>query len=329
MRFKRRSKRRGRLLVGVRPLPTMITLCNLLCGFGCIVLAMRADNPPSQFHGFSTADCLYVGSLLIFLAMIFDVFDGQVARWTKSTSKFGMEMDSLADVVSFGVAPAVLVKASIDTMGTFPIPDRYVWMLLAVYVCCAALRLARYNVESETGHRDFFFGLPSPAAAGCAASLVLLITQDVQHHLPHWHPSAIGTSMTWVEGWREQCYEIVLTGMPFVLLCLGILMVSRVHYIHMGDRLLAGRRSLMHLLLLVLLLVLVAMMHEVMLAVLFNGYVIFGVVNELRYQLFPSTRPEGWVASTEELLHHGPSEDSPEEPKKPDDTAAAPSGGAS
>jgi CDP-diacylglycerol--serine O-phosphatidyltransferase len=304
----------------------MITLCNLLCGFGCIILAMRAANPPAQFHGFATADCLYVASLLIFVAMVFDVFDGQVARWTKSTSRFGMEMDSLADIVSFGVAPAVLVKASIDHIAVFPIPDRYVWLLLAVYVCCAALRLARYNVEAETGHRDFFFGLPSPAAAGCVASLVLLITQDVQHHLPRWHPGPIRMPMTWLEGWREQSYELVLIGLPFVLLCLGILMVSRVHYLHMGDRLLAGRRSLMHLLLLVLLLVLVAMMHEIMLAVLFNGYVLFGIANEIRYQLFPSTRPEGWIASAEELLQHGPPGSGIVETKEDDETTTAPSG---
>jgi CDP-diacylglycerol---serine O-phosphatidyltransferase len=324
------AKRKKRLLIGVRPLPTMITLGNLLCGFASIVFAMNADHPPANFSG---VDCLYAAGMLIFMAMIFDVFDGRVARWTKSTSRFGMEMDSLADVVSFGVAPAVLVWAAIDTMGVHPIPARYVWLLLAVYVCCAALRLARYNVEAETGHRDFFFGLPSPAAAGCAASLVVLITQGVEHHLPRLVPPQMQVPMGWVEGWREQCSQIVLIGMPFVLLCLGILMVSRVHYLHVGDRLLGGRRSLMHLLLLVLLLVLVAMMHEVMLAVVFNGYLLLGLVNEVRFQLFPSTRPAGWVASSEELLAHGSGPDQPgNEPPRPDTEAPpapAPSGGKS
>lgn len=303
------ARRKRRLLIGVRPLPTMITLGNLLCGFASMVMAMRADNPPTGYNG---VDCLYASGILIFVAMIFDVFDGRVARWTKSTSKFGMEMDSLADVVSFGVAPAVLVWAAIENMGVHPLPARYVWLLLSVYVCCAALRLARYNVEADTGHRDFFFGLPSPAAAGCAASLVVLITQGVEHRLPRWNPPQIQVPMNWVEGWREQCSQIVLIGMPFVLLCLGILMVSRVHYTHIGDRLLGGRRSLMHLLLVVLLLVLVTMMNEVMLAVLFNGYMLLGLVNEARFQFFPSTRPDGWVASSEELLARGP-------PQKPAD----------
>lgn len=330
------AKRKGRLLAGVRPLPTMITLGNLLCGFGSIILAIVARttlvapacNPSLTLSG---EDYLYAAGMLIFLAMIFDVFDGRVARWTKSTSRFGMEMDSLADVVSFGVAPAVLVWVAIGSMKDHPVPARYIWLLLAVYVCCAALRLARYNVESDTGHRDFFFGLPSPAAAGCAASLVVLFTQDVQYHLPRLVPTPMQVPMDLVEGWRTQCAHIVLIGMPFVLLCLGILMVSRVHYTHVGDRLLGGRRSLMHLLLLVLLLVLVAMMHEVMLAVVFNGYMLLGLVNEVRFQLFPSTRPAGWVASSEELLTHGKALEtaSAESPKPEAETppASAPSGG--
>jgi CDP-diacylglycerol--serine O-phosphatidyltransferase len=298
----RDGKPKKRLLAGVRPAPTMITLGNLLCGFGSIVLAMRAFHPPETLK-FTSADCIYYAGLLIFLAMVFDVFDGRVARWTKSTSKFGMEMDSLADVVSFGVAPAVLVKVAIDQFRDFPILDRYVWMLLAVYVVCAALRLARYNVEAETGHRDFFFGLPSPAAAGCVASLVVLITIGVPHPLPKLHPPApFLMPMGWLDDWRSQWAQVILVSLPFIVLCLGILMVSRVHYIHLGDKLLGGRRSLMQVLLLVLGLVLIVMQPEVMLAAAFNGYMLFGLVNEVRYQLFPSTRPAEWVASSEELL---------------------------
>src|SRR5688572_5574010 len=150
LKLRRSDKPRRRLLMGIHPVPTMVTLGNLLCGFGAIVLAMRADHPPA---GMKAEDCLHIAGLLIFLAMIFDVLDGTVARWTKSTSKFGMEMDSLCDVVSFGVAPAVLVKAMIDlqldTVDQFKI-GAYVWPLLAVYVSCAAMRLARYNVEADT-----------------------------------------------------------------------------------------------------------------------------------------------------------------------------------
>jgi hypothetical protein len=95
---------------------------------------------------------------------------------------------------------------------------------------------------------------------------------------------------------------VILVSLPFIVLCLGILMVSRVHYIHLGDKLLGGRRSLMQVLLLVLGLVLIVMQPEVMLAAAFNGYMLFGLVNEVRYQLLPGTRPAEWVASSEELL---------------------------
>src|ERR1043165_9031388 len=107
-----------RLLAGIHPIPTMVTLGNLVCGFASIMLAMRANNipvmlPPGAVH-YKPDDYLYLAGILIFVAMIFDVLDGSVARLTKSTSKFGMEMDSLCDVVSFGAAPAVLVKSLLD-----------------------------------------------------------------------------------------------------------------------------------------------------------------------------------------------------------------------
>ena len=296
LRLKKDGK--PRLVLGVHPVPTMVTLGNLLCGFGAIILAMRAENPPQEFYNFSAHTCLRVSGMLIFAAMIFDVMDGKVARWTKSTSKFGMEMDSLCDVVSFGVAPAVLVKAMIDlqlkTEHPFPMLDRFVWPMLAAYVCCAAMRLARYNVEAETGHRDFFFGMPSPGAAGCVASLCILV-------IPSDHPSTTVSAIQQmasldaaIESARREIFFPVLVAMPFVMLLLGILMVSRVHYSHVGDRLLRGKKSFMHLMILGLALVLTVMLHEIMLAVAFNGYMLLGLVNELRYQFIPSQRPRDW-----------------------------------
>jgi CDP-diacylglycerol---serine O-phosphatidyltransferase len=288
-----------RLLSGVHPIPTLVTLGNLICGFGAIVLAMRANNPPSEFYNFQAKDCIYWSGILIFIAMIFDVMDGKVARWTKSTSKFGMEMDSLCDVVSFGAAPAVLVKAMIDqqlrTDLPFPLLDRYVFPLLVTYVCCAAIRLARYNVESETGHRDFFFGMPSPGAAGCVASLAILVTPG-RHHF---QISQLEGHITYVDQIRESLHWPLLIALPFLMLGLGVLMVSRVHYPHMGDRLLRGKKSFRHMIGLGLALVLVVMNHELMLAIAFNGYMIFGLVNELRYHIFPDQRPAEWVSTGE------------------------------
>jgi len=287
-----------RLLLGIRPVPTMVTLGNLLCGFGAIVLAMRAWSPPHAFYNFGKDDCLYWSGILIFAAMIFDVMDGKVARWTKTTSKFGMEMDSLSDVVSFGVAPAALVKAMIDhwpnSAGAFPLLDRYVWPMLAIYVSCAALRLARYNVEAQTGHRDFFFGMPSPGAAGCVASLAVLIIPGI-HHPALGQLQPLQQQLSWLDELRKQVYAPVLIALPFVMMFLGVLMVTRVHYPHLGDRLLRGRKSFMHVLVLGLILVLIVMQHEVMLAVVFNSYMLYGLANEIRYQLFPGQRPAGWT----------------------------------
>lgn len=299
MRLKRFGRLRGdkprRLLMGIHPVPTLVTLGNLLCGLGSIMLAMRADNPPKEL-GLETADCLYWAGVLIFGAMVFDVMDGKVARWTKSASKFGMEMDSLCDVVSFGVAPAILVKALIDLQHTptadYWLRDRYIFPLLGVYACCAAMRLARYNVEAETGHKDFFFGMPSPGAAGCVASLVLLINTRAHHGTENQF------GLPFME-WREAAFGPVLLAMPFVMMGLGVLMVTRVLYPHIGDRFLRGRKSFMHVIVLGLILVLIIMQHEIMLALAFNGYMAFGLINEVRYQFIPSHRPKEWMQATE------------------------------
>jgi CDP-diacylglycerol--serine O-phosphatidyltransferase len=206
-----------------------------------------------------------------------------------------MEMDSLCDVVSFGVAPAVLVKAMIDQQlkspESYPLLDRYVWPMLAIYVCCAALRLARYNVESTRVHRDFFYGMPSPGAAGCVASLAILITPGSHHLIENQL-----RELTLLENVSKSLHRPVLMGMPFMMLGMGVLMVSRVHYPHVGDRLLRGRKSFMHLLVIITALALIVMHPDLMLAIAFNGYMLFGLVNEARLQLFPSLRPPDWNA---------------------------------
>jgi CDP-diacylglycerol--serine O-phosphatidyltransferase len=204
-------------------------------------------------------------------------------------------MDSLCDVVSFGAAPALLVKALLDHEAAHgklahPMLDRYIFPLLVIYVSCAALRLARYNVESETGHRSFFFGMPSPGAAGCAASLVIMSLPPTHH----WQDSPLHEQVNQLEFYLQYLRGPILTALPFIMLGLGILMVSRVHYQHIGDKILKGRKSLMHLLVLVIALSLIVMHHEIMLAAAFNGYMLFGLFNEIRFHLFPKHRPNDW-----------------------------------
>ena len=174
---RRRRRRRGRGgRRGLHLLPNLFTTGNLFFGFYTIVHATLGD-PDHAAMG-------------IVLAMLFDIFDGRVARLTNATSKFGGEYDSLADVVSFGVAPAILAFSA----GDLRLIGRAGWVLAFLYVACAALRLARFNV-STSRYKGRFEGLPSPAAAGMIAStqwFVDFVQQSYPWSAPPWLV-AIGT----------------------------------------------------------------------------------------------------------------------------------------
>ena len=138
---------------GVYLLPGMLTVGNMFCGWACIVYAMRGD--------YATA------APFVAFAMILDTLDGRVARMTGATSEFGVEFDSLADVISFGVAPAILVFTwGLESLG------RLGWAIGFLFVTAAAMRLARFNIQGKGGDRRYFIGMPSPAAAGVLAATV-------------------------------------------------------------------------------------------------------------------------------------------------------------
>tara|TARA_R110000823_G_scaffold295738_6_gene415719 strand:+ start:49153 stop:50013 length:861 start_codon:yes stop_codon:yes gene_type:complete len=140
---------------GVYLLPNLFTTGALFAGFYAVIAAMRGD--------FESAP------IAILFAMVFDALDGRVARLTNTTSKFGAQYDSLADMVSFGVAPAlVLFSWALGDLGKFG------WSAAFIYVACAALRLARFNTQIDTADEDAFTGLASPAAAAIIASAVWL-----------------------------------------------------------------------------------------------------------------------------------------------------------
>jgi CDP-diacylglycerol---serine O-phosphatidyltransferase len=158
----RRREDRQRFKRGVYLLPSMFTVANLFCGYGCVVYATQQD--------FDTA------AVLIGIAMILDTLDGFVARLTKSTSAFGVELDSLADVVSFGLAPAILAF----TLGLWPL-HRLGWAAGFIYVTAAAMRLARFNIQTTTAtDKRYFVGMPSPAAASVIASTIYLFPEGPQ-----------------------------------------------------------------------------------------------------------------------------------------------------
>src|SRR5262245_28186096 len=150
-------------------LPTMLTPGNAVCGFGAITFAAKVNLVQRIGWGKDDATCLYIAAVLIFLAMVFDALDGSAARWAKQTSEFGAQLDSLCDAISFGVAPAfILIKFSPD------FHPRLLWAIAVLFVVCAILRLARFNVETdEEDTHEHFSGLPSPAAAGTVASFML------------------------------------------------------------------------------------------------------------------------------------------------------------
>jgi CDP-diacylglycerol--serine O-phosphatidyltransferase len=154
---KRRRRRRGGSRRGLYLLPHLITTANLFFGFYAIVQAFTGQ--PDR------------AAVAIILAMVCDVLDGRLARMAKSTSRFGVEYDSIADTVSFGVAPAMLAFSA----GNLHVLGRTGWIMVFLFTTCAALRLARFNVTSPR-YRGRFEGLPSPAAAGVVASTQLFVS---------------------------------------------------------------------------------------------------------------------------------------------------------
>jgi len=200
LRRPRRSRPRVDLHKTLFVLPNLITMGSVFCGFNAIRLVAR-DVP--------TENDVYRAAVLLMFAMLFDLMDGRVARLTKTQSAFGLQLDSLADVISFGVAPALLVYKWVlyrePTFGVF---------VSFLYVACAAIRLARFNVISSTPTGapvkpgKYIMGLPSPPSTGILVSLIVA---------NHSMGGALG---------GEQ-YTLVLFG---VTLGLGLLMISSVRF---------------------------------------------------------------------------------------------------
>jgi len=154
LRFLRRAndRPRRRFRRGVYLLPSLFTMGNMFCGYACVVYAMRGEyETAAPFIGF---------------AIVLDMLDGRIARLTNAESAFGLEFDSLADVISFGIAPAILSFA----WGLAPL-GRLGWAAGFMFVACAAMRLARFNIQSG-GDKRYFVGMPSPTAAAIPAATV-------------------------------------------------------------------------------------------------------------------------------------------------------------
>ncbi len=274
--------RRRRRLRHIALLPTLLTLGNGVCGFTAILKIgeglTQAANAAAQSASF------HMAAWLILIAMVFDALDGKVARLTRTASNFGAQLDSLCDLITFGVAPGLLVYA-ICHATTF-LPNRVVEVVSILYVMCALIRLARFNVETtpdEKSHQEFA-GLPSPAAAAVIAAAVIPWTA---------FPDYVFFDRIW---------QVVLKALPIVAFVLAVLMVSRVRYVHIVNRVFRGYRPFVTLVELVLVFVLVALLHEFSLFLASLAYALLGPSEWLRRRLARRSTPEIVPAGRDETL---------------------------
>jgi CDP-diacylglycerol--serine O-phosphatidyltransferase len=240
--------RRRRLQRGIYLLPSAFTMGNIFLGFWSIILGLRGE--------------FGVAALAIAGAGVLDGVDGRIARLTGTESDFGREFDSLADVVTFGVAPALL--AFFWGLHEFP---RVGWLVPLFFVVCGATRLARFNVQTKVADKRFFAGLPIPAAAGTVAS-VLFFDPDRE--------------------WRTWMAGALLVAMALV----AALMVSTVRYRSFKQVDLRRRRSYRAALVLAVVLVLIALDPHVALVVLACTYTASGPLEWMFHRLRGRRGPE-------------------------------------
>ncbi len=268
------ARPRLRDLRHVPVLPSMITLGNVFFGF--LAMAKVADAALANSAPPVLANALpifEVAALLVFVAMVFDAIDGMVARLTNQATKFGAQLDSLADVVTFGVAPAFIAKNLLEFAGrTEPhliaLKPKMFYGAAVIYVLCAAMRLARFNVETTSAdaddHREFR-GLPSPAAAAVVCAMVAFFAAPAQEH-------AFSRAIL-PEGWDD----LLLWALPVALALLGLLMVSRFPYPHLVNSVFQRRHSFPFLATLVVFVVVAALEWQFALLSLTLAYVASGI----------------------------------------------------
>lgn len=229
----------------VSVLPNLLTLANAACGLLALSKAIDAlavvGAHPERFD-----KLLETGCWLIFLAMVFDALDGRVARMTDSSTEFGAQLDSFADAITFGVAPALMAKVLIEGVGGDAIHPRLSFLAAAAFSLMAVLRLARFNLETEhdeDSHRDFR-GLPSPAAAGTVVAMILMYlslgsTIEVGEE---GSKTLVGRGIEFLPPWLlEGLRAALLPAILIALPLLGLLMVSSVRYVHAASALFQRR----------------------------------------------------------------------------------------
>ncbi len=256
------SGRRENLKKGVYLLPNLVTTGGLFAGFYGIVATMNGDYD--------------LAAWFILISAVFDALDGKVARMTGTTSRFGVEYDSLVDLVSFGVAPGLLMYSwALQSFGKFG------WLAAFLYVVCGALRLARFNVQVDTVESRRFVGLPIPAAASMVASCVLLF----------YHLGGTGT--------------IKKVSVLLLIYVLAYLMVSNHSFNSFKDPELVKRQPFSFLVLAIIFIIVIVAQPEIMLFSLASIYMLSGPVGAL-LKYFRSKSPQEKIPEKEKSADQKP-----------------------
>lgn len=263
---------------GIYILPNLFTTGNLLCGFFAITSAINED--------------YVLGAWVVLLATVFDFLDGRVARLTNTQSEFGLQYDSLVDLVSFGMAPAILMYK-----WTLFHYAKLGWAIAFVFFACGALRLARFNVQAQNEEENSFQGLPIPAAAS------LMVASVIMHH----HVFGAG-----------EIQSLALLGMTGFL---ALLMVSNIRYPSFKKLDRTKKVNFFVLVLVVGLVFFVALDPQVMLFVLTLSYVVIGLIIELirsplKIKNFADFMKRFFQASPNELLMDDLEPKAPKKSKK-------------
>lgn len=228
-----RRKRRGMFL-----LPSLITVGNMFCGYSCVMYAMRGD--------------LTTAAPFIGVAVVLDMLDGRIARMTGTSSDFGLQLDSLADVISFGLAPAILAYAwGLSELG------RWGWAAGFLYVVACAMRLARFNIQTTTQvDKRYFVGMPSPPAAGVVASTVFAFPRELT-------------------GYAQLLAAVAVVVVP------AVLMVSTIRFRSFKTLNFGYQRTYLPILAFALLITLIATQPQVTLVVLAYTYLLSAFIGQI------------------------------------------------
>lgn len=237
---------------GIYILPSLFTCANMTCGYLSILASINGHFTKAAW--------------LLILAIVFDMLDGRIARMTKTTSEFGVQLDSLSDLVSFGFAPSIMMyQLVLNSMG------RIGTAIAVMFVLCSALRLAKFNVKAQSGVvHNSFMGLPTPASAGLLISFVLSYELFIAAPGEGLNFNTIPLLM--------KNMPVFFKSMPIVMVILSLLMVSNIPYASFKNFKLSKPKAFRVLVLILFIIFLMLAFPQNIIFILFSLYALSGIV---------------------------------------------------